>query len=103
MAPIAHFCYYSGGMLLVVRSMAVVVLSILASFAASLVTALLVHLSGQTLSWYTSTWLLVPLYYAPSLMGMATVHLWWKRAVSIESLQHLHSFSLCKNCRCRSF
>ena len=80
----------SGGMPLVARSMAVVMLSIAASFAASVGTALLVHLSGHTLSWYTSSWLLVPLYYAPSLVGMAAVHLWWKRAVSNRSLQSSH-------------
>ena len=62
--------------------MAVVMLSIAASFAAAIGTSLLVHLSGQALPWYTTSWLLIPLYYAPSLMGMAAVHLWWKRAVS---------------------
>ena len=95
----AHLCLRLGGMLLVARSMAVVILSILASFVASIVTALLVHLSGQTLSWYTSSWLLVPLYYTPSLMGMAAVHLWWKRAVSNGFLQYLDIYWY----RCHSY
>lgn len=83
MLPSSRICLcVPGGVLLLVASTAFSFMAVLASFAVSLGTALLVHLSGQTLSWYTSSWLLVPLYFTPSLMGTAAVHLWWKNHVS---------------------
>ena len=72
---------------MVLNALAVLIVSWLAAIVVNVLTAILMELAGYTMTWFTHSLLLLPLYIAPSLVAMAHVHSFWQKKVrSIKAL-----------------
>ena len=66
---------------MVVTAVLVAVLSWVTAIVVNVLTALVVGLAGCSMSWFTHTPLLLPLYAIPALLAMAEVHSFWLKNV----------------------
>ena len=66
---------------MVVMAVLVTVSSWLAAVTVNVLTALLLGFTGHSMSWFTHTPLLIPLYCIPALLAMAEVHSFWLKKV----------------------
>lgn len=68
---------------MVLKAATVTVFSWLAAIIVNTLTALLLDFTGHSMSWFTHTSLILPLYAIPALLAMAEVHSFWLKNVSI--------------------
>ena len=66
---------------MVLKAVLVNVLSWLVAVLVNVLTALLLGLTGRSMSWFTHTRLLFPLYIVPAILAMAEVHSFWQKNV----------------------
>lgn len=71
---------------MVMMAVVVTALSWLAAIIVNALTALLLDLTGHSMSWFTHTPLLLALYVVPALLAMAETHSFWLKNVSIISV-----------------
>lgn len=69
---------------MVLKAMAVSLLSWVAAIGFNLLTALILSAVGRSMSWFTHTSLLLPLYIAPALLAMGAVYSYWQKKVSVS-------------------
>ena len=70
---------------MVLKAVAVTILSWVAAIAVNILTALLLDVTGHSMSWFTHTYLLLPLYTIPALLAMAEVHSFWQKMVRLSN------------------
>ena len=68
---------------MVVTAVLVTILSWVVAIIVNVLTALVVGVAGRSMSWFTHTPLLLPLYAIPALLAMAEVHSFWLKNVQI--------------------
>ena len=68
--------------MMVLKALAVSLFSWLAAIGLNLLTALILGVAGRSMSWFTHTSLLLPLYIVPALLAMAEVYSYWQKKVS---------------------
>ena len=75
-------------------SMLVLLLSWLVGIATPVVLSLLLTYAGQSMTWYCHPYLLLPLYAAPSLLGIGLVHVAARRRLltKVRVLQYICIF-----------
>ena len=71
---------------MLLKTMLVILLSLAMGLLLPLATALVVQLSGQTMSWFATPLLVVPLYFIPSILSSAATHRWWGNLVSRDNV-----------------
>ena len=80
---------------MVLKALAVTILSWVAAIAVNILTALLLDVTGHSMSWFTHTYLLLPLYTIPALLAMAEVHSFWQKMVRLSNGPPTHCPSSC--------
>ena len=68
---------------MVLKAVTVTVFSWLAAIIVNTLTAILLGLTGHSMTWFTHSSLILPLYAVPALLAMAEVHSFWLKNVSI--------------------
>lgn len=68
---------------MVLQAVMVTISSWVLAVLVNVLTALLVDFLGRSMSWFTHTLLIVPLYTIPALLAMAEVHSFWLKQVMI--------------------
>lgn len=76
-----YFFLYYTEIWLVFQSSLVVLISQLVGIVLSLVTGVVVMLFGKSMSWFANPFVIVPLFYLPTLLGQVIVQWWWGRKV----------------------
>lgn len=69
---------------MVIKALFVMLFSWLAALLVNFVTAIIVTAAGRSLSWFTHTSLLLPLYVVPAALALAEVHSFWLKIVSVS-------------------
>ena len=66
---------------LIFLSVPVVLVSLLFGTLLSLITGLITTLTGNTLSFFARPYMVIPLYYTPTVLGIGAVQYRWRRKV----------------------
>ena len=66
---------------MVFTGLGVLLLSWLAALVSTVVTALFLQLLGRSMSWFTHSLLIIPLYVFPIILAMAAVYEYWSQRV----------------------
>ena len=69
---------------LIFLSIPVILVSLLFGTLLSLITGLITTLTGNTLSFFARPYMVIPLYYTPTVLGIGAVQYWWRRKVGRE-------------------
>ena len=63
---------------LIIKSFPIVVVSLVTGIVSAICTGILTTLFNKTLTYYSNQLFAILLYYIPNILGMYTVHYWWK-------------------------
>lgn len=77
------------GVGLLLKTSLVVLVSQLVGILLPLATAVVLQQAGQSMSWFSTPLLVVPLFFLPSLLGWFLVNKWWRKQVSEMEVAHL--------------
>ena len=92
LSSLPPFSPFLGGVGLLLKSCVVVLVSQIVGILVPIATAVVLQLTGQSMSWFSIPLLAIPLFFLPSLLGIAAVHSWWKNKVKTFKVSTLQVY-----------
>lgn len=79
-------CLVCGSRILIFKSIFIILLSQIVGITLATSTGIVTTIMKQTLSFYAHPLIVIPLFYIPSILGIALVHYWWRNKVCYTAI-----------------